>query len=91
MNAFEETTEIIGWIQIFLSPFIVGFILAALIYIAFDSVFSLIISALIFITGTVAGIKIANNIYKSKNGTVHFVSRVSASPELDKEDKDIKK
>lgn len=41
--------------------------------------------------GITIGIKLANKIYNSKDGTMHFVSRVSASPELDEEDKDIKK
>jgi hypothetical protein len=88
---FEETTEIVGWIQIFLSPFIISLILAGVIYIAFDSVFSLIISATILIIGIFAGIKIAKKIFRSKNGAVHFVSRVSASPELDEKNKDINK
>ncbi|WDF47550.1 hypothetical protein PQ459_03460 [Chryseobacterium sp. KACC 21268] len=90
-NAFEETTEIVGWLQIFLSPFIISLILATVIYVAFDSIFSIILSVLILIIGIVIGIKLANKIYNSKDGTMHFVSRVSASPELDEEDKDIKK
>lgn len=90
-NAFEETTEIVGWLQIFLSPFIISLILATVIYVAFDSIFSIILSVLILIIGIVIGIKLANKVYKSKEGTMHFVSRVSASPELDEEEKEIKK
>lgn len=90
-NTFEETTEIIGWLQIFLSPVIISLIVSIVIYAAFDSVLSQILSILIFIIGITIGIKLANRIYKSKEGTMHFVSRVSASPELDEKEKDIKK
>lgn len=89
-NTFEETTEIIGWLQIFLSPVIISLIVSIVIYAAFDSVLSQILSILIFISGITIGIKLANRIYKSKEGTMHFVSRVSASPELDEKEKDIK-
>ena len=89
-NAFEETTEIVGWLQIFLSPFIISLIVAIIIYVAFDSTLSIIVSILILIIGIGTGIGLANKIYKSKEGTMHFVSRVSASPELDEENKDIK-
>ena len=89
-NIFEETTEIIGAIQIFLSPFLISLVLAAIIYFSFDSVFATIISILIVIIGILVGIKLASKIYKSKEGTIHFVSRTSASPELDKEENKIK-
>ncbi|WP_312822633.1 hypothetical protein [Epilithonimonas sp.] len=90
-NIFEETTEIIGWIEIFLSPFLIGLVLATIIYFSFDSIFATIISILITILGTLVGVKIAGKIYNSKEGTIHFVSRVSASPELDEEENKIKK
>ena len=90
-NIFEESTEIAGWLQIFMSPFIISLILAIVIYVSFDSLLSVIISALVFIIGIFIGVKIANKIYKSKEGTIHFVSRISASPELDEEEKEIKK
>jgi uncharacterized protein YacL len=90
-NIFEESTEMVGWIQVFLSPFLIGFVLAAIIYFSFDSIFTTIISIVIAIIGTLVGIKFANKIYNSKEGTIHFVSRVSASPELDEEENKIKK
>lgn len=87
---FEECTEIIGWIQIFISPFLIGLFLAKIIYFSFDSIFAIIISILIVIIGTLVGIKFASKIYNSKEGTIHFVSRVSASPELDEKENSIK-
>jgi len=89
-NIFEETTEIIGWIEIFLSPFLIGLVLATIIYFSFDSILATIISILIAIIGTFFGIKFATKIYNSKEGTIHFVSRVSASPEVDEEENKIK-
>ncbi|WP_313099696.1 hypothetical protein [Epilithonimonas sp.] len=85
-NIFEETTEIIGAIQIFLSPFLISLVLATIIYFSFDSIFATIISIVIVIIGIIIGIKFASKIYKSKDGTIHFVSRISASPELDEEE-----
>ena len=90
-NIFEESTEIVGWIQVFLSPFLIGFVLAAIIYFSFDSIFTTIISIVIAIIGTLVGIKFADKIYNSKEGTIHLVSRVSASQELEEEENKIKK
>ncbi len=86
-NFFEEATEIVGWIEIFLSPFVASCILGGIIYIYFDTVFSIIISILIILIGIFIGIKFATKIYKSEKGTIHFVSRISASPELDEDQK----
>lgn len=85
-NIFEETTEIIGAIEIFLSPFLISLVLATTIYFSFNSIFATIISIAIVIIGTLIGIKFAYKIYNSKEGTIHFVSRTSASPELDEDE-----
>jgi len=90
-NFFEEATEVVGWIEIFLSPFIASCILAGIVYIYFDSIFALIVADLIIIIGIFIAIKFATKIYKSEKGTVHFVSRIIASPELDEEKKEDKK
>ncbi|GGG44411.1 hypothetical protein [Epilithonimonas arachidiradicis] len=89
-NIFEESAELVGWVQIFLSPFLISLVLAAIVHFSFDSIFATIISLLLVIIGILVGIKFANKIYKSKQGTIHFVSRTSASPELDKEENKIK-
>lgn len=91
INIFEESTEVVGWIQIFLSPFLISLALATIIYLLFDSIFAIVVSVLIAISGILIGIKFASKIYNSKEGTIHFVSRTSASPELDKEENKIKK
>ncbi|WP_312205969.1 hypothetical protein [Epilithonimonas hominis] len=85
-NIFEETTEIIGWIQIFLSPFLISLVLAIIIYFSFDSEFAIIFSIIILIIGTLIGFRLANKIYHSKEGTIYFVSKIDASPELDEEE-----
>lgn len=89
-NIFEETTEIIGWIQIFLSPFLISLVLAIIIYFSFDSEFAIIFSIIILIIGTLIGFRLAHKIYHSKEGTIHFVSKIDATPELDEEENKIK-
>lgn len=84
-NIFERTIEFAGWMEIILSPFIINCILGGIVYISFDSLMSLIICILIIIIGIFIGIKLANKIYKSKEGTAHFVSRIRATPELDED------
>ena len=87
MNTFkvlEKITEIIGWLQIVASPTLLCCGIGAVIYFPNPSVQNLIIAVCICLLGLVGGILYANKIWKTK-GTVWFMSRVSASPELDPE------
>ncbi|MFD2890445.1 hypothetical protein ACFS5J_00240 [Flavobacterium chuncheonense] len=79
---FELITEIIGWIQIALSPTLFGLIIGYIIYYNFDSIYGLIVGILVALIGLIFGIVLATKKFKT-SGTIHFLSRVSASPELD--------
>ena len=73
-TGFEKGTEIIGWIQIFLSPVFVSLALAALVYFSNPSDFRLSIAIVIILAGIFVGIRFANKIYQSKRGTINFLS-----------------
>jgi F0F1-type ATP synthase assembly protein I len=82
-SLFVLFTEIVGWLQIFVSPFLVGLIIGSIIYFFNPGTTRLIIAVFITITGLFTGIVWANRIWRKK-GTIHFMSRIMATPELDK-------
>jgi len=81
---FEKLTEIIGWIQIMLSPTLFCVLIGAFIYFSNPTTTRLVIALVIALFGLIVGILYATHIWKTK-GTIWFVSRVSATPELDEE------
>lgn len=84
----EMFFEIIGWVRIMLSPLIIGAVLAAIVYTLFQNTAGIIIGVILIIAGFVIGIWLANRAWK-KNGTMFFLSRTMATPELDKKDQDM--
>ncbi|HBX63131.1 MULTISPECIES: hypothetical protein [Empedobacter] len=80
----EFIAELYGWIQIFISPFIIGFIIGLLIYFQNKSISNLIIGSIFILTGLILGIILANKKMKSKNGTIWFLSRTNSATDLDK-------
>ena len=74
--------EIIGWLQIVASPFLIGLGIGAFIYFPDPTLTNLIIAIVISLVGLILGIIWATKIWKTK-GTVWFMSRLSATPELD--------
>lgn len=87
-DKFEKTTEIIGWILIFFSIFLLSAVISALVYFPFQNLWTSLLGCLILAIGVFSGIKLANKKFKEE-GTIQFLSRVSASPELD-EKNDVK-
>lgn len=86
---FETITEILGWLQIVLSPTLFCAAIGAWIYFSNQNLTRLIIAICISLLGLIIGILYANKIWKTK-GTVWFISRVNASPELDNLDNSTK-
>ncbi|KIC61761.1 hypothetical protein [Chryseobacterium taiwanense] len=82
-NIFEKSTEVIGGFQIFLSPLLIGVLIAAIIYFPNPNNFTLIIAVAIVILGIVIGLILALRIYKSKEGTIHFISKTASTPEIE--------
>ncbi|MNQ64207.1 hypothetical protein D3C85_786210 [compost metagenome] len=80
---FELITEIVGWVQIALSPTLIGLGTGYIVYYNFENTFGLICGVVLTIIGLIFGIILATKKFKT-TGTIHFLSRVSATPELDK-------
>ena len=90
LNFFDRLFEIVGWIQIVASPLLLAAIIGFLVYISKPNTIRLIIGIVIVIVGLMVGIIWATKIWKGKKGTIHFISRVNASPELDPPDEETK-
>jgi len=80
-KVFENITEVIGWLQIVASPTLLCSGIGTFIYFRNPNLINLFIAICICLVGIVSGILYANKIWKTK-GTVWFMSRVNASPEL---------
>ncbi|TXF76049.1 hypothetical protein [Chryseobacterium sp.] len=81
-TAFEKTTETIGWLRIFLSPFLIGLIISAVIYFSYPNIWTMIASCAVLALSVVLGAKMASNAAK-EHGTMNYISRTAATPELD--------
>ena len=84
-KVFEIIIEIIGWLKIVASPFLLGFVIGATIYCQMDNEIGLIIGIILTLIGLIIGIIWATRIWR-KEGTNYFLSRIMASPELDKKE-----
>lgn len=82
MSFFDYATELVGWLQIVASPLLGGLVLGAIIYFSNPTTLRLVIAIGVVLISLIVGIVFATRIWK-KQGTMHFVSRVIASPELD--------
>ena len=87
MFFFDYATEVVGWLQIVASPLLAGLVIAALIYFSNPTILRLVIAIGVAILGLIVGIIFATKVWK-KQGTMHFLSRVSATPELDNLDEE---
>lgn len=83
---FEKVIDAISWIQIVASPAIIGIVIGYACEYYLNSSF---LFGFFSVGGIVLGIKFANKIAKTK-GTTEFISRISASPDIDEAIKDKK-
>lgn len=86
-STFEYFTEIVGWIQIVASPFLAGLIIGAIIYFSKPDRSTLIMAIVIATIGLTFGVIWATKVWRKK-GTMHFMSKINATPELDKKEED---
>jgi hypothetical protein len=75
--------EFLAYIRIFLSPMLFFGIVAGLVYWYFDSSSGVILAIAALIVGVVCGLLLSNYARK-RGGAVKFISRLNATPELDK-------
>jgi hypothetical protein len=87
LNFFDKAIDAIGWLQIVASPFIGGIIVGGIFYLLIRNTLGVLIGILLACTGLITGVVLANRISR-KSGTIDFMSRVDASPELDKTEPD---
>ncbi len=90
-SGFELFIESIGWLQIVASPLLIGSVIGFIVYLTIPDLTGTIIGISIAAIGLIIGIIWATRVWKRK-GTIEYVSRLSASPELDnlKEEEDKK-
>jgi hypothetical protein len=86
-SAFGNFTEIVGWIQIAASPFLIGLIIGAVIYFLNPKRSTMIVGISISAIGLGIGAIWATRVWKH-TGTIHFMSRIVSTPELDKKNED---
>jgi hypothetical protein len=86
-SLFEYFAEIIGWLQIVASPLLAASILGAIVYFSNPNTPRLIIAIVIVLVGLTIGIIWATRVWRKK-GTIHFMSRIIANPELDNNDEE---
>ena len=82
MKKLEWITSFIAWLEIVASPLFVGLIIGFLVYLKYPTLVGLIVGISIATLGLIIGIILATRIWR-KRGTVEFISRISATPELD--------
>ena len=87
MKIFEWLTSFIAWLEIIASPFFIGAVIGFIVYLKYPTTTGLVVGILIATLSLIIGIILATRIWK-KRGTVEFISRISASPELDNLDEE---
>ncbi|MEM7654493.1 MAG: hypothetical protein AAF399_00060 [Bacteroidota bacterium] len=81
-NRFDRFSEILGWIGIVLSPTLAGVLLGGLCYLYAPGFWGIAAWVALALLGGMIGVVWANHI-KQKYGTIWFLSRIMATPELD--------
>lgn len=82
MGRLDKIAEGVGWLQIVISPLLFGCGIGAVVYFPSPTLVRLLIALVIALAGLVVGIRYANKVARTR-GTVDFISRISATPELD--------
>ena len=82
MTLFTWFTEIVFWIKTFLSPVFGGLLIGSICYFYIESVLGVYLFWIFCVAGFVGGIYLANRIWKTQ-GTVHFQSKIIATPDID--------
>jgi hypothetical protein len=80
-------TEIIGWLQIFASPFLIGVLVGGVVYFSIGNKTGLVIGSIFAGSGLIVGIIWATRVWR-KEGTNRYMSRAMSSPEFDNINKD---
>jgi uncharacterized membrane protein len=82
MKIFETIVEVLNWLKIVASPFLIGIVLGVIFYIYKPDLVGIIFGSLIALLGLVVGIYLATKISK-EIGATEFNSKINSSPDLD--------
>lgn len=80
----ENIFEAIGWLRIVASPLLIGLAIGSFIYFPEPNSVRLAMGIGVAVVGLLVGVLWANKIWKSGHGTMSFLARITATPELDK-------
>jgi hypothetical protein len=86
MKPFHLFTEILGWLQIAASPLLAGLLIGFVVVLAMPGNTGLVIAGVLALAGLITGIIWAGRVWRNR-GTVNFMSRIMATPELDEGDR----
>ncbi len=81
-SILEFVTESVAWLQIAASPTLLGSLIGAVVYFSSPGAATLIVGITIAVLGSVVGAIWATRVWK-RQGTMRFMSKVNASPDLD--------
>lgn len=81
---FERFIEYLGWVRIVIAPFLLGLIIAFIIYLAIPGKSGIALGAFIALAGLIFGIVWANKVAR-KHGTINFLSKINSSHPKDDE------
>ena len=85
MKIIEFIISFFAWLEIAVSPLIIGCVIGMIVYSEVPREKGIIIGITIVVLGLIIGIVWAIRIWK-KRETVEFMSRLTANPELHNED-----
>jgi ABC-type transport system involved in cytochrome c biogenesis permease subunit len=85
MNILSFLIELFGWVKIVLSPTLAAALIAGLILYNNQDERGITIALSVIAIGFIVGVVWAVFIWR-KYGTINFLSRVSATPELDQKE-----
>jgi hypothetical protein len=85
MKLIEQLLSALAWLQLFIAPAIIGSFLGLLLWLNFRNGWGLVGGGVLVLLGIVVGVAFAEKARRGK-GTIEFMSRTSAHPELDRDE-----
>lgn len=86
IKLLAKIIEAYGWLSIMASPLLIGIAVGVIVYAYNQNLTGIIIGASISLLGLIIGVIWATKVWRSKQGTIQFLSRIMATPELEKND-----
>ena len=80
---FDGISEIAGWILIVFRATVLSFLLGCVLFVCLQGAAGLVLGIAVLLLGMFLGVTFATRKYKT-TGTIDLLSRVDATPELDK-------